>query len=256
MRLLVGTSCVVALSSLLAVGGGHATRQLDDPVGRRTVVLGRSVAGRLITAFETGDLDSSRTALVVGCIHGNECSGIAVARRLARSTVPREVGLWVVPNLNPDGASAGTRGNARGVDLNRNFPWRWQPLHGIYYSGLHPLSERETRIASRLIEQVRPTVSIWFHQHLDLVDDSTGSIALERRFGTIAHMRLAPLAPEPGSAVTWQSHCFPHATSFVVELRAGPVTARDASRLTNAVRAAVAAATPVTPPAARVDCSG
>jgi murein tripeptide amidase MpaA len=39
--------------------------------------------------------------LVVGCIHGNECAGIAVARALER--VHANLDLWVIPNLNPDG---------------------------------------------------------------------------------------------------------------------------------------------------------
>src|SRR5690348_2522596 len=51
----------------------------SDPGGRRMVTLGRSVEGRLIIAVETGDLDARRRALIVGCIHGNETAGIAIA---------------------------------------------------------------------------------------------------------------------------------------------------------------------------------
>src|SRR5207245_4518767 len=117
--------------------------------------------------------------LVVGCIHGNECAGIAIARRLAAAPPLSGIDLWIVPDLNPDGAAAGTRGNARGVDLNRNFPWRWHPLTGLFASGRRPLSEPESRIAYRLILRVRPRISIWFHQHLDVVDESGGSLSVE-----------------------------------------------------------------------------
>ena len=34
--------------------------------------------------------------------------------------------LWIIANLNPDGVARRTRQNARGVDLNRNFPSEWQ----------------------------------------------------------------------------------------------------------------------------------
>src|SRR5262249_30910957 len=116
----------------------------------RTIILGHSVDGRAITAVETGDPDTQRMTLVVGCIHGNECAGIAIANRLVSAAPPAETDIWIVRNLNPDGASARPRGNAHGVDLNRNFPWRWRKLSGTYHSGPRPLSEPETRIALSL----------------------------------------------------------------------------------------------------------
>jgi protein MpaA len=208
-----------------ATGGAAVTRHL----------LGRSPGGRPIVALELGDRSSPRKVLVVGCIHGNECAGTAIARRLTLSPPPAGVDLWVVPDLNPDGAAADTRGNADGVDLNRNFPWRWRPLVGTFASGPHPLSERESRIAYRLILRLRPSISIWFHQHLDVVDESGGSVAVERQFASLTSLPLARLAREPGSVVGWENHRFPHGTAFVVELPAGPLAAPAADRFARAV---------------------
>lgn len=245
---LLGVACAVAL---LVTPGIYA--RTSDPVGHRVSDLGSSVDGRRITAIETGDLDSPRKVLVVGCIHGNECAGVVVAARLARAAPP-ETDLWLVPNLNPDGAAAGTRGNAHGVDLNRNFPWRWRRLGGVFDSGQRPLSEPETRIAARLVLRVRPTVSIWFHQHLDLVDDSSGSLRIERRFAAAAGMRLAALSREPGSAVTWESHCLRRGSAFVVELPAGSLGSASAARLARAVGVAAMTSPEQRPQA--VGCNG
>ena len=228
-------TCALALAAAAHAGAVNATAGADATV-RRTVLLGRSVDGRPITAVQTGDPDTRGKTLVVGCIHGNECAGIPIAERLISTRPPAEADIWVVRDLNPDGAAAATRGNAHGVDLNRNFPWRWQRLSGTYYSGPRPLSEPETRIAYRLIERLRPSVSIWFHQHLDLVDDSTGNRSLERRFARAAGLRLAPLAREPGSVVNWETHRFPHASAFVVELPAGTPAPAVVARLARAVR--------------------
>ena len=120
-----------------------------------------------ITARRLGNAGDGPTVLVIGAIHGNERAGIAIARRLAHDAGSRHVRLWVVPNLNPDGARANTRGNAHGVDLNRNFAWRWQPRTApgtTFYAGPRPF--RSPRAASRgcSIARLRPDITIWFHQ--------------------------------------------------------------------------------------------
>ena len=227
MRRLVLAAATAA--SLLAAGAAHAA------VHRH--VLGHSVGGRPIVAYELGDPASPRTVLVVGCVHGNEPAGTAVTTALARLAPPAGVALWIVPTVNPDGQAAGTRGNAHGVDLNRNFPWRWQPLTGVYYSGAHSLSEPESRIVFALVRRLRPAISIWFHQHLDLVDVSGGDVALERRFAKLVGLRTAVLAREPGSIVTWENHAYPGESAFVVELPAGWLSRPSALRFARAVDA-------------------
>ncbi len=44
----------------------------------------------------------------------------------------------MVPVYNPDGLARHTRKNAHGVDLNRNYPYRWADLDGSYESGPGP----------------------------------------------------------------------------------------------------------------------
>jgi protein MpaA len=206
------------------------------PESSRVVTLGRSVDGRAIKAYETGDPGGTRV-LVVGCIHGNEPAGIAVARRLERLS-PADLDVWIVPVLNPDGRAANTRGNAHGVDLNRNFPFRWRPLNGVYESGPHPLSEPEARIAYRLILRLRPTVSVWFHQHLDLVWASGGRLAVERRFARVSGLPYRRLPPLAGSAIDWQNHRLPGTTAFAAELPAGEPSPGAVARYARAVLAA------------------
>src|SRR4051794_25210937 len=88
-------------------------------------VLGRSQDGRAIRAVERGDPGAPRRLLVFGMVHGNEPAGRAIARTLAATAPPPGLDVWVVQDLNPDGFAARTRQNGRGVDLNRNFSYRW-----------------------------------------------------------------------------------------------------------------------------------
>ena len=219
---------VAATASAGGVAGARA----------RTVLVGRSVDGRPITARVVGPNSARRKLLLVGCIHGNECAGLRIISALVRSQPPAGVQLWLVGAINPDGTAAGTRQNAHGVDLNRNFPYQWQPVSDpTYYSGSRPASEPETRVAMRLIRRIHPAVTIWYHQHQDLIDMAGGDRGVARRYAQLSGLRAACLAFLPGTAPGWENHTLPGTTSFVVELPAGPVGPTALTRHLRAVSA-------------------
>jgi murein peptide amidase A len=110
-------------------------------------------------------------------------------------------------------------------------------MSGGFYSGRHPLSEPESRIAYRLVLRVRPQVAIWFHQHLDVVDESGGDVAVERRFAQLVGMKSVRLAREPGSAVEWEDHRVLSGTAFAVELPAGALDESSVKRFASAILA-------------------
>lgn len=205
------------------------------PVAARSLQLGRSQDGRPIVAVRVGDPKGTRV-LIVGCIHGTECAGIAVARALGQ--VRTRLDLWIVPNLNPDGYVRGTRQNARGVDLNANWSSQW---HGgghpwdVYYPGPHPFSERETRIARNLILRIHPRVTIWFHQHMDLVWAWGPSTAAGSSYARAAGMRFYHHHWLDGTATNWQNHHLPGSASFTVELPAGRLSPQQVRRQAHAV---------------------
>jgi protein MpaA len=204
----------------------------------RTFTLGHSVLGRAIIAQVLGPDSAPRKILLVGCIHGNECAGRAILSAVARLHVRPGVQLWLVQEMNPDGTAGDTRQNAHGVDLNRNFPFQWQPVSSpTYYSGPHPASEPETRAAMQLILRIKPAVTIWYHQHEDLVDMAGGDRGVARRYAQISGLRATCLPFLPGTAPGWSNHMLSGTTSFVVELPAGPVDGAALAQHLRAVRA-------------------
>jgi protein MpaA len=178
-------------------------------------VIGHSVQGRPMRAFHVAG--PGTRVLVVGCVHGNECAGLAVVAAL-RKAHPRE-DLWLVPTLNPDGLAHGTRANADGVDLNRAFPGSREP---------------EVRAAVALIRRLRPDVTIWFHQHQDLVRAWGRSQAIAQRYARLAGMRYARLEWPTGAATSWQNRVLGE-RSFVVELPAGRLAPAAVARQVRAV---------------------
>jgi murein peptide amidase A len=219
--------------ALLAFAGGASSASLRA----MRVPLGRSEQGRPIYAIHVGN-PRGQPVLVVGCIHGTECAGIPIIRALAR--VHTDLDLWLIPDLNPDGYAAGTRQNGRGVDLNRNWSSGW-PGGGrpwdTYYPGPRPFSERETRIARKLILRIRPRVTIWYHQHMDLVWAWGQSSRAGRIYARAARMRFYHRHWLAGTAPNWQNHHLPGTASFVIELPAGSLSSSQIGRQVRAVLA-------------------
>lgn len=133
--------------------------------------------GRAIEVLEFGT--GPRTALILAGVHGDEPSGVMVARALiaALSTIPAErlrgIRVCIMPAVNPDGLEAGTRVNANLVDINRNFPtldFGTGPDAGQYYGGEAPGSEPETRAVIQAVEMLRPELIISVHAPLGCVN--------------------------------------------------------------------------------------
>ncbi|HEU4600268.1 MAG TPA: M14 family zinc carboxypeptidase, partial [Solirubrobacterales bacterium] len=191
----------------------------------RSGVVGHSRRGRPIVLRQFGDPAWSGELLVFGCIHGDECAAGGI-RPLTNGCPDPGAAIYVVPNLNPDGAAAGTRLNGHGVDLNRNFPSEWQAIGTRWdpeYSGPRPFSEPETRLAARIVRTLRPAATIWFHQYhgkRPFVRAWGPSAPAGRRFARLARMPFRLMRWPAGTAPNWQNHRF-HAASFVVELPAG-----------------------------------
>jgi beta-N-acetylhexosaminidase len=237
------------LGAILAVCAGLAAAALaaDTPtsgaghsvaVARKSFEAGRSVEGRRIDAVRVGDRAPFRV-LVVGSIHGAETAGQAVVRRLRALRPPAGTELWTVRTVNPDGVAAGTRHNARGVDLNRNFTdaWRRQGRpFSPFYSGPRPLSEPESRAVRRLVRKLRPDVTIWYHQALRVVDLGSGADArIVRAYARRVGLRAGRIGFLPGVATRWQNKRFPGTSAFVVELGAGKLSKRQVERHADAV---------------------
>ncbi len=121
---------------------------------------------------------------------------------------------------NPDGLVRGTRGNAYGVDLNRNFPTsNWSPKPVTYKSrengpqditlspGDHPGSEPETKALLALLEQLKPRAVITLHAALACIDDADESF-LGRRLSERTGLPMEPVTyATPGSFGSWaQEH--------------------------------------------------
>jgi protein MpaA len=155
--------------------------------------------------------------LIFAGIHGEEPeTTYALSRALRQLTEPSSH-CAVILCANPDGTIRGTRGNARGVDLNRNFPTRdWRPGTVTHRStiedpsdillstGTLAASEPETRALIALIDELRPSAVIAIHAPLACIDDANASPLGQR----LADRTKLPFVRDvgyatPGSFGTW-----------------------------------------------------
>jgi len=143
---------------------------------------GRSRLGAPLHVFRpSGDCD----VLVFAGIHGDEPESTGVLSFALRHMPEPSNSCAVVLAANPDGLARGTRANAAGVDLNRNFPatnWRPEPVHHRIFSederdialstGARGAPEPETAALIALIEELQPRRAvIAVHAPLACVED-------------------------------------------------------------------------------------
>lgn len=160
--------------------------------------FGRSLLGTPLLCAKRGA--GTPVLLFVGTHHGMEhITGNLLYAFLARGELPRGT-CYVVPCLNPDGVELELTGalspllaerqlrmndgspdfsrwqaNARGVDLNHNYPTGFDAYRSIErslgitggaptrYSGEYPLSEPETQALMGLIEILAPDAVLTLH---------------------------------------------------------------------------------------------
>ncbi len=144
--------------------------------------IGTSVEGRDLSVLRISRARPGAPGVYLGgSIHGREFShkGLLAAldrvlgrrddpdvRRLLATRV-----LWVQPMMNPDGVAHTTRKNARGVDLNRNFGYRWGENWSRRpgpdddrYIGERPFCEPESRAVAAFL-RAQPSIGVYFDVH-------------------------------------------------------------------------------------------
>jgi murein peptide amidase A len=176
------------------LGKGRCAKSGLQPTGTLSVqgvpIWQREIKASAIapgTVNADGLKPSSRKILLIGGIHGDELTSIEIALRwLERVGEPEaKIHHWkFVPLLNPDGffLDKPTRTNARGVDLNRNFPtpnWKteaakyWQVTTGKdprRFPGTAPLSEPESKWLNGQLQSFKPDLVISIHAPLGVLD--------------------------------------------------------------------------------------
>jgi hypothetical protein len=148
------------------------------PALTRLIDLGQSVEGKRIVALKISDhaADSEAEPGIVfdGAIHGDEAIGAELCFAFisylldnygddpAVTALVDDNEIFVVPMMNPDNLTQ-ARGNANGIDMNRNYPFFWEGTGA--WTGAP-----ETRAIMGFVMDVRPMLYINYHAGATLVN--------------------------------------------------------------------------------------
>jgi hypothetical protein len=244
-----------------------ALRELTR-AGAALEVIGKSVLDEPLFALTLGVKDAKRTSVLVSGIHPSEWIGIethlALLERLTHKP-PTDRRIVAIVVANPDGVCKVesnlrrgrrrfVRHNARGVDLNRNFPSYWGRfglsrllLWRVYRPGTRPASEPEVRAIVSFLKGAMVDRAVSFHSFGGMVLYPYGAMRRapidvdeHRRWACQIALRADPVRPyravqsarwvpgftAPGMELDW-FHDQHGALSLLIECSRGGVLERD-----------------------------
>ena len=175
---------------------------------------GRSVLGAPLLYYPC---KSECKLLVMAGIHGEEPETTFLLSRVLRAFDESFESIAFILCANPDGVSLGTRGNANGVDLNRNFKTQnfstekagsrsilEAPRDTLLSPGAFAESEPETQALVALIEKLKPASVLAMHAPMGCVDAPQKTTLVEGVMETFNLPWLSDIGYKtPGSFGTW-----------------------------------------------------
>lgn len=195
---------IVGLLTLLPLLPARPVQAEAAPAGAEIFTYGYSVEGRPLQALRFGT--GPRNVVIAGAIHGSEGNTADLVNRMVahfatiQHLLPPDLSLYFIPVANPDGLEKGSRYNANGVDLNRNWESDdWQP-DSVDSSGRvsggggpAPFSEPETKSLADLLWSLRseaapPPLLLVYHSQYPprgLVLSGTAGLPTIRAFAAI-----------------------------------------------------------------------
>lgn len=155
-------SAEVTTSAMPTVSENSSSPSVPSAAGWETI--GSSVLGKPLRVLTVGH--GPRKVLFIGGIHGDEPEGTVTTAELPAAFdaagLADAVTLAILEDANPDGRAANTRGNANGIDVNRNFPAKnFDP--GDPSNGGDPVSEPETRAVVETVDRISPALILVAH---------------------------------------------------------------------------------------------
>jgi protein MpaA len=158
-------------------------------------------------------------------IHGDENKGALITKQLRTLPAPAGIDLWIIDSMNPDGQANGTRQNANGVDLNRNFErnWAYIPNDGTsgQYSGEAPNDQPESQALSAFYREMQPEISITYHQDATNVGGGGARKEISRAYAKLVGLSIGVTPCTKGctgTMGTFANWVVPGGTAFIVEL--------------------------------------
>lgn len=203
----VATAASFALAILTAcipTDRQDAARSDPQTVSATRRILTRSLQGRPIEYVSLGH--GRDVVLIMATIHGNEDAGTPLSWRLishleSRPDLIEGRRIIIIPDANPDGRHHQTRFNARGVDLNRNFPA--VNFNGSARHGFAPLSEPESAALHALLDRERPLRIVSIHQPLnygsECIDYDGPALELAEAMAEHTDIPVRRIGSRPGS---------------------------------------------------------